>query len=744
LGLDTAHGTGNALAGACSDCHSTAPPFQGGTLPANHIKLITGAACVDCHALGYAPGTTTMVHNDVTQTPCAACHSTTTVFSGTGQGTNGQPWQMPAVSTTGGHIPIGALDCANSGCHVVSNPMTANGAGFQITAVPALSAAGHTAVTATQACQACHALGMSFKLVAPATMVAPASNHIPPDNTSTPTVACSGCHAATSVGTGGFKLTGTVGTAAPVMTAAMHTVVSSVSCNTCHEASAANLGFQGITTNIILRPGYGANSGYNFTAALPTTLPAPVPSQTDTNHQTTAAEATPNDCSGCHTTTPPFANGTAIPANHITIASGAVCASCHTGGTNSVVLPMPHTSVTGTCASCHNNATKFAGSVFTPTGTSGGTFGTQTGANFQARQIIASPAVGATGGHIPPPTADDCNVCHLSTSAFGPGTAMVHTNISSGCASCHASTHSWYGVTNLATTLKTTGGVVMSPLHVPMTTPYVNACELCHSATQFTNFKGGKVDHTSGTTHFMVYTSKGSSSPTCDSCHAPSGTKWYGISLSTATMGSHHSSTTSADCINCHGTGSFGAAAAAAVMHRPTMHAMTGPSAGVRQFPHGGVMVGSCAGCHSAAGGATPQPPGHLPTALPCDACHRTSTWLPALFAHAGVAPGACASCHVGNWATPRPAGHLQTQRTCDTCHHDTTAWLPVTYAHFDTIYSPHSAAVPCASCHTSGTEQVVWKFPTLQPGCAGCHGPQFRGGANRKMLGHGVNPRNH
>jgi hypothetical protein len=652
------------------------------------------------------------------------------VFAGSSQGTNGQPWQIPGTVGTAGagnHIPINGLDCAASGCHSAKDPMTANGAGFVTGITPALSAAGHTSVNL--ACQTCHTVGMTWKGIT--TMVTPTAQHIPPDNLNTGTVACSSCHSATSFGTGGFKLTGT-----PVMSVAMHSAVSSLTCDTCHESAnlqAQDLQFQGVGANIYLRPNNGANSGLSL--------------GTDTSHTGNAAT---QDCVNCHTTAPPFTAGK--PSGHINVTAAAVCSSCHTTNTTSVVLPMPHTAVVGTCASCHNSATLYAGSVFTPNGTgSGGTFGTQTGLNFKARQIVSSPAIGTSGGHIPLVVAgNDCNVCHTSTSAFGPGTAMVHTGISSGCATCHAAGSKWYGETYTASPLVTTGNVTLSPVHVPINLGGNPACEECHSASVFTSFgTTTKVNHTSGA--FMTFTSgkSGSSTPTCKSCHGPSGAKWYGVSLSTATVGSHQGSSSTQDCINCHSTSNFGgAAAAAAAARRPILRSAGGPAVrpttpgvagsgtGATPFTHVGVAAGGCIACHSAGGSATPRPASHLPTALSCDACHRTSAWLPALFTHNGVAAGGCASCHAGNWATAKPAKHMLTTRTCDTCHHSTTSWTPETYTHLDTVYSPHPANVLCADCHSTSTEQVVWKYPNFKPGCAGCHGSQFSAASVRRSKG--------
>jgi len=206
----------------------------------------------------------------------------------------------------------------------------------------------------------------------------------------------------------------------------------------------------------------------------------------------------------------------------------------------------------------------------------------------------------------------------------------------------------------------------------------------------------------------------------------------------------------------CHGTGNFaGAAAAAARARRPIAHVAAGPAlrpggvgvpapgggGATTPFTHVGVAPGACASCHAAGGSATAKPASHLPTTLSCDACHRTSAWLPALFTHNGVGAGTCASCHAGNWATAKPASHMLTSRSCDTCHHSTTSWAPITYAHLDTIYSPHPATVRCTDCHMTNTEQVVWKYPNFKPGCAGCHGPGFAAPSVRRSKGPAVMP---
>ena len=123
-------------------------------------------------------------------------------------------------------------------------------------------------------------------------------------------------------------------------------------------------------------------------------------------------------------------------------------------------------------------------------------------------------------------------MCHKSTTAFGPGTLMVHTGITTGCATCHDTGKSFTGVTNLKTKPSN---------HVPTSA----ACETCHSASNFTTFAGTAMNHS------------GIASG-CTTCHAASvtGTPFAGVTPKP--QGSGHIPTT-ADCATCHkSTTAFG------------------------------------------------------------------------------------------------------------------------------------------------------------------------------------------
>jgi len=111
------------------------------------------------------------------------------------------------------------------------------------------------------------------------------ANHFP-----IASAACTVCHASNFVA-GGFKIA-----SSPTLSVGGHAAVSSVTCNSCHENNATDLGFQGVLTQIYLRPGATV-------AGL---------SPVDAAHAT-GTLAAPNDCKSCHSTAPPF-TGSAMPS----------------------------------------------------------------------------------------------------------------------------------------------------------------------------------------------------------------------------------------------------------------------------------------------------------------------------------------------------------------------------------------------------------------------------------------------
>jgi hypothetical protein len=168
-----------------------------------------------------------------------------------------------------------------------------------------------------------------------------------------------------------------------------------------------------------------------------------------------------------------------------------------------------------------------------------------------------------------------------------------------------------------------------------------------------------------------------------------------------------------------------------------------------------GVFKGTprdCATCHMAGNrmGAMAKPGQHVPTATPCDSCHRTTGWIPASYSHAGVAPGACMTCHNGSMSTGKPNGHTRTTESCDKCHR-TTAWIPAGYNHLGVVpgtcrncHGVTATGMPnghvailatdsCDKCHrTTAWLPVHYDHTGVVPGtCRNCHGVTATGMPN-------------
>ena len=206
----------------------------------------------------------------------------------------------------------------------------------------------------------------------------------------------------------------------------------------------------------------------------------------------------------------------------------------------------------------------------------------------------------------------------------------------------------------------------------------------------------------------------------CESCHV------RGVFKGTPTH-----------CAGCHTRGGPRSATILPADHIPTKQACnachnTTTFSGAR-FNHLGIAPGSCATCHN---GSTSKgkPSGHIATTAACDSCHKTTAWLPASFSHSSVAPGTCSTCHNGSTATGKPSSHFVTSRACDACH-TTTAWTPPkAYTHVSPFYKAHNSGVTCASCHTSNSEVIPWRFSAYKPDCAGCHASTFKPDAHKKV----------
>jgi len=374
-------------------------------------------------------------------------------------------------------------------------------------------------------------------------------------------------------------------------------------------------------------------------------------SPADANHA--IGNLATQDCSACHTTTPPF-TGSTEPSNHIPTGTGANCAAnCHKGGFTAAGTVMDHAdpSVSGTaCVTCHG---KGKGPFY---GTS------QSQAGGQPMQPPGTVGVSGAGNHIPLGTGSlTCNTgCHTAappTAAVSGGFSFAmrgntsaHQVVVNGanCDTCHESGLSWY--------LDATGGTIRVRPSGHHTGTDCGSPNGCH-AGQYNGFNAGAAAAAARATR---------------------------------------------------------AKATSGLTRRPVPGA-TGPGAtmklaGSGPYSHLGIPPGSCKDCHSPGGGASAMPGGHLLTLLSCDVCHRTTAWTPVAYAHSGVGPGRCASCHAGpgTWATPKPAGHFVTGRSCDKCHRSTANWLPVMYDHLSPRYRPQPGMLSCIGCHATNTGVIV------------------------------------
>src|SRR5450631_3798266 len=589
-------------------------PNSAAVLPVNHIP--TSASCDQCHSTlpptmafpfvsvaGFKNGI--MKHAAVAGASCGSCHNVPTVFAGTGLGAGGQPFQMsgaPGTPGVGNHIPVTGVDCG--ACHAVSDVPTATGTGFATKIVPALSVAGHAAVTAANLpCASCHAVGMTWKLES-TTMVTATAAHIPPDNTGA-TIACSSCHSATSVGTLGFVLPGTPGTLTPKMTVAMHAAATAagVTCDQCHEAGLVN--FQGVLGQIYLRP---ETTSPGLSKAPPL----------DPYHATTNAAT--QDCSACHTTSSLFTTAT-LPSNHFKLnpASATACADCHTVGYGAGLSIMKHADVnTLSCTSCHNTATAFAG--------------TGQGSGGQPWQMSGAVGVlGASTTHFPLGAATDCSNsgCHTSPptdamSANGVGfqfattnpvlSSAGHTTVNAACGTCHAAGMGWKGVATL---------VGASAAHIPPDNAGASiTCNACHASTYSAGafVLPGTVNTSAPKMTVAMHATVASAVASCDACHEAGLLSFQGV------LGS--------------------------IMLRPNFGANSGASLAVDLAHVGSAATAECNACRSTAPPMTnvAAPANHFklnPTGTACNDCHAGGYSVgQAIMKHADVNTFTSTSCH--------------------------------------------------------------------------------------------------
>jgi hypothetical protein len=221
--------------------------------------------------------------------------------------------------------------------------------------------------------------------------------------------------------------------------------------------------------------------------------------------------------------------------NHVGIVGG--CTNCHNGqafaGITPVAKPTGHVPTTLSCETCHStsNFTAFSGTAMNHTGIVNGCATCHdTGKSFTGVTVVTK-----LSSHLP--TTMSCETCHAASkfSTFS-GTLMNHAGIVNNCTQCHNS-QVFQGVTPVS----------KSMMHIPYATTLIGGasmqCEFCHSKTVFTSFMTGLV---SSTTMHNGTTGGGA----CFTCHR-SGGGWSATNMQTKT---HNSTSLTKDCSSsgCH------------------------------------------------------------------------------------------------------------------------------------------------------------------------------------------------
>ena len=653
----------------CLNCHNSSSKNGAQAIASVHIPTAPNQPCESCHTPSVTPGWphptsflgATFDHfatgNTIGTNTCNTCHAS-----------------MPGVKGKPSSHVTTALQCDI--CHTSTTSFAAPN-----------WIMSHTGIIS--GCSSCHG-GQLFQGSVPNPPTFKSANHIPSSTV------CETCHSTSNTTAGGFA------TPNP----AMNHVGITTGCATCHNG--ANVGTT--VTTIVLGK------------AAPTINHIPTAAPCETCHTTAPVGvgpiggfASPNPamshtgittgCATCHSGT--NGNGTnvgttvttivlGLPANHITVAAGVGCESCHTstatpGGFTQWTMNHAANHNTTGCATCHDNGKSF--------------------------NDVPSLVTLSAAAHVPV-TGIACESCH-SNSNFATGaftTAWImgitgHTAVAStSCATCHDTNTSFTGVRT-----KTAS-------HITTSAP----CGDCHTQTNtngFTTFLNAQFDHG------VIGTAR------CDSCH---GGSIAGIKAKSA----NHIST-SQDCVVCH----FPAPTAVAPANGFNL---PNPA-----MDHIGLPATGCATCHTGANVGTTvttivlgKPTTHITTTLACETCHSTpptgkgpiggfaTDWT---MNHTGITSG-CASCHLQSGDSTvghatikgKPSAHVTTSIACESCHSITsTSTGGFAAPNWTMNHAANGNTSNCANCHmqsgdtTVGTTTVKGKpathIPSTAP-CESCH----------------------
>ncbi len=75
----------------------------------------------------------------------------------------------------------------------------------------------------------------------------------------------------------------------------------------------------------------------------------------------------------------------------------------------------------------------------------------------------------------------------------------------------------------------------------------------------------------------------------------------------------------------------------------------------------------------------------------------------------------------------------MTTARECNVCH-TVNAWTPLSFRHTSANYpGDHRGNLACTQCHSTNTDQAVWRTPAYANSCAGCHTNKYKADPHKK-----------
>lgn len=151
-----------------------------------------------------------------------------------------------------------------------------------------------------------------------------------------------------------------------------------------------------------------------------------------------------------------------------------------------------------------------------------------------------------------------------------------------------------------------------------------------------------------------------------------------------------------------------------------------------KKFDHRDTKL-TCVSCHQNQLPALPHPKNNK-----CNKCHiREKKWQQIRFKHEKTNEF-CINCHKNR----KPANHFiisasESDIRCDDCHRAVSSWITNLRFDHDVIdFHEHRINTPCTVCHLSNSRNVIWRYATYKPKCAGCHASNFRSASHSKAPG--------